>query len=466
MSELLDRQTDAGDRSTTNEAASAARGPSPAEPAEPAAEIERRDSGAWAVAAALAIGGVGLAAGSPLLVAAATLPLWFVAAAALGSRPVTALRIERRVSVGSSPGRSGDPGDAVTVTTAVTNVGEGPVVDARVADGVPADLPVVDGSPRASVSLSAGATTTFEYELELRRGEHAFGDATVEALDLTGTVTGARSVPVTGDDVATCTPAVESVPLGSGTNDYAGQVPTDEGGTGTEFYAVRDYEPGDPVGSIDWRRYAATRDLATVEYRAERSTRIVCVVDARASQFLTSPGSHLQAVDLSAAAARRTIATLTAAGHPTGLVTLSESDLSMVPPGIDAATRERTTDLLEGVTDDPGHSRTLSWHGSEAPTASLASRLPGEAQVYLFTSAVDDAPREVVESLRARDYAVRVVSPDVTEPAADLGTRLTAVARDSRLAGMRASGARVIDWHLDRPLAIVLREAVGEVAVR
>lgn len=441
--------------------------------------VERMQHGEWGVVAALLVGGLGVAVGSPLLVAGATIPLWFVAATALGTRPALTLEIERRVSVGGTAGRptdgagrdpgetvpSGDPGDAIGVTVAVKNRGEAPLVDVRVADGVPATLPVVDGTPRTCVTLDSGETATFTYHLELRRGEHDFGEATVRTRDLTGTVAATGSVRVAGDDRVTCTPVIDQVPLGSGTNDYAGEVPSDEGGSGTEFFAVRDYQPGDPVGAIDWRRYAATRDLATVEYRAERATRIVCVVDARPSQFLRPADSHLSAAALSTDAARRTVETLSRAGHPTGVLTLTATDRSYVPPGTDAETRERAASLLAGVRDSSARRR-LSWRESDTAVADIARKLPAEAQVYLFSSAVDHAPVEITEHLRARGYPVRFVSPDVTTGGEALGPRLSAVARDTRLSRLRASGARVVDWRLDRPLELVLRDAVGEVGVR
>lgn len=447
------------------------------------ADVERLGHAQWGVAAALAIGGSGVVVGSPLLVAAATLPLWFVAAATLGTRPQTAVSVDRHVSIGDvdrpasrvgsavedghgATGPSGDPGDTVTVAVTVRNVGEEPLPDLRIVDGVPAALPVVAGSPRRCVTLDAGAETTFEYELELRRGENAFGDGSVRTRDLTGTVAATRPVAVSGDRTVTCAPAVDGVPLGGGTNDYAGEVPTDEGGSGVEFFAVRDYEPGDPIRSIDWRRYAGTRELATVQYRAERATRIVCVVDARRSENVTPPDSRLPAVELSAGAARRTFDTLVGAGHPTGLVTLSPSGLSHVPPGTDATTRERATDLLDDVVATDEGAWLWTWRDDELPTEELARSLPGEALVYLFSSVVDDGPVDVVGRLRARGYSVRVVSPDLTAGSDRLGTRLEAVARDTRLARMRAAGARVVDWDLDRPLGLVLREAVGEVSRR
>ncbi|MXV63654.1 DUF58 domain-containing protein [Natronorubrum sp. JWXQ-INN-674] len=453
---------------------------------------DRTGNGEWGIVATLSLAGIGLAVGSQLLVAAATLPLWYVAAGVFGTRQDATVRLERRLSTeeraatagpaadsadSSSDVVAGDPGDTVSVRTTVRNVGSEPIVDLRVIDGVPDALPVVSGSPRTCVTLEPGAETTLEYGVELRRGEYVFDDATVRTRDLTGTVAETWTDPVAGNDTVRCSPAVEAVPLGGGTNDYAGEVPTDEGGSGIEFYAVREYQSGDPVSSIDWRRYAGTRELATVEYRAERATRIVCVVDARSSQFRAATTEQPPAVELSATAAERTVETLLSTGHPAGAVVVHKNQLASVSPGTGPTTRQRATNLLRATwqSDPAGAADARTIHGD--PLDELPQVLPGEAQVYLFSSFVDDQPVDLVRRLRARGYAVRVVSPDVTAGvdtdaaapdtgADDLATRLEAVDRGTRLAETRTTGARVVDWDLERPLALVLNDAIGEVGDR
>ncbi|AEH36520.1 DUF58 domain-containing protein [Halopiger xanaduensis] len=458
--------------------------------------VERVDRGEWGVAVALALAGIGLVVGSQVLVVAATVPLWYAAAAVFGTHQPTMVRLQRELAAdgddavvvgdggrtglevtgnGTSSGDEGrtvtaDPGDTVTVRTAIQNDGSETITDLRVVDAVPEGLSVVSGSPRACVTLEPLETATLEYEVVVRRGEHAFGDATVRTRNATGTVTETRTVSVAGDDAVRCSPTVGDAPLGSATNDYAGEVPTDEGGSGVEFYSVRDYELGDPVGAIDWRRYAATRELSTVEYRAERATRVVCVVDARRSQLRAATTAEIPAVDLSADAAERTFDALVDEGHPTGVVGIAEERIEAVEPGTDPATREEVSRVLDEVWDLEHGSQYVQQPSGDDLAAELATTLPGEAQVYLFSSFVDDEPVDLVAGLRTRGYSVRVVSPDVTASADgaadDTATRLESLDRTRRLARARAQGARVVDWPLERPLGLVLRNAIGEVGRR
>jgi len=440
--------------------------------------LERVGRGEWALAGALVLAGIGLALGNQLLVAASTLPLWYVGAAVFGSSRSAMVRVRRDLVVGDVPEKpltkeepvsgsgavSGTVGESVFVRTTVQNVGSETIVDLRVIDGVPAELPVVSGTPRTCVTLEPLESTTLEYELTLRRGEYTFEDVTVRTRDLSGTVTETWTVESVGDRTVRCSPPVDQVPLGGATNEYAGEVPTDEGGNGVEFHSVREYVPGDSVGSIDWRRYANSRELATVEYRAERATQVICLVDARLSQRRGTTLESLPAVERSAEATTRLFETLVDAGHPTGVVVWYDRSIETTPPGTGPATRERLRRALESAREGDGHDSQM-WFPSNDRIDQLVSQLPGDAQVFVFSAFTDDEPVDLTEQLRTWGYEVRVVSPDVTD-ADDVATRLAGLEREKRLTQVRTSGARVVDWDLEQPLGLILPAAVGEVRHR
>lgn len=457
---------------------------------------QKRESLLWPAIAAVLFAGVGIAAGSRLLLIAATLPLWYAAFESFSDSPSTTVSVSREITIGDTAVQTngtepladggqavrdttaahaeadtqfGDPGDTVTVRTTVENVGDSPVVDLRVRDGVPSSLEVTDSSAEQCVSLAVGERKTYEYEIELRRGEHVFGPADIRTRDMTGIVSKTWTEQVGGDGRIECVPTVDNVPLDSGTNDYAGRVPSDEEGAGVEFYSVREYQPGDSIRSIDWRRYAATRELSTVEYRAERATRIVCAVDARRSQLETPTDSAIPTVSLSADAAHQTFETLLGEGHPTGVVGLYggkiNDELAYVPSGTDAETRQCASELLETIRaherpEDPYIGSRSGDHATE-----LERLLSGETQVFLFTSMADSKPVDLVETLTARGYTVHVISPNVTGGAETAPARLERLSRNNRLTELRRTGAHVVDWDLGRPLELVISEALQEVNV-
>lgn len=440
------------------------------------ADAVRTTGGGWAVGFALVVFGAGILTASPLLVALAVVPLGFVAAAGFDSAPTAPISTERELrmatasedALGSADtdGLSGSPGERVTVRLAVRNDGTDPVVDLRIRDQVPDTLPVVDGSAEACVTLKASETRVIEYTVELQRGEHSFGDVDIRVRGAGSTEMRTQTLAVEGDSRLTCFTTVDDVPIAEGDNDLAGEIPTDDGGSGIEFYSIREYEPGDSVRSIDWRRYANTRDLATIEFRAERATKVVCLLDQRSSQRRGPSDDHLTALSLSVAAAEQTFETILDSGYPAGIFGFKDHLLLSVKPGTDDKTRQMGRDFLGSIDGPEDNSKEYARSWWEKPLSAVPLRLPGEAQVILFSTFTDSMPVELVEQLRIHGYPVCVVSPDIASERPDTAGRLTAVQRRTRLAEARQQGATVVDWDLGQPLGLVLDRVVSEVSSR
>lgn len=438
-------------------------------------EQTRLDNGEWALAVSVVLVGAGIAAGNPFLVVLAVIPLGFVAAVGFTVPSEATVELHREVSfegdtenisLEESGTLSGDPGQGATVTLTVHNEGDTALVDLRVLDGVPEELPVVGGTHRGCLTVRPDESATVEYEVELRQGEHVFGDATVRNRGVGGTVMDTWTQHVSGADALTCFPGVSQAPVDGGTNDYAGEIPTDEGGSGVEFYSVREYEPGDPIRSIDWRRYANNRDLATVEFRAERATRVVCLLDRRMSQNRAESENHLPALDLSIAAAERTFEATVSAGYPTGVIGFGERLQVIVDPGTNPETRVRANGAFDAfrARREQASDNARTYWGS--PVESIPRHLPGEAQVILFSSFVDEVPVKLVRQLRVHGYPVFAVSPDVASGRHDAAGRLVASERRTHLAEARTAGAEVVDWDVEQPLGVVLDRVVRGVSSR
>jgi uncharacterized protein (DUF58 family) len=420
---------------------------------------------------------MGILTGTPLLVGVSLVPLGFVGAVGFDTAPTPVVSLKRDLALADdetdpdwtateSEPFTGDPGQRVTVRLAIRNEGTEPLVDVRIKDGLPEDIPLVDGTPDACLTLGPEETEVIEYDIELRRGEYTFSDAIIRTRGTLGTVHRTETESVQGEETVGCFPTVEDVPLDDGTNNYAGEIPTNESGSGVEFYSVRDYEPGDPVRSIDWRRYASTRELATIEFRAERSTQVVCLIDHRESQRRAQSDDHLPALDLTATATRRTFETVIDSGYPAGIMGFDDRLVCSIEPGTDAGTQKRGVDFLDEVrkehADGREHART-QWGN---PVTKIPTLLPGEAQVVLFSSFVDDLPVDIVEQLRIHGYPVCVVSPDVASGREDASGRLTALTRRTRLADARAQEARVVDWDQGESLGVILNRIASEVSSR
>ncbi|PGF16331.1 DUF58 domain-containing protein [Natrinema sp. CBA1119] len=420
----------------------------------------------------------------------------------------TGLRLERAIEDARvRPGRS------VTVTLSVTNESDRVASDVRVVDHPPADVPVTTGSPAFATAVRPGETVTHEYELTPPRGEYEFGTATVRCRSLSATAVTTDEFEPAGETGFTCETLLDSFPFQDRTIQYVGQTPTDDGGSGVEFFSTREYRRGDPMNRIDWHRFARTGDLATVEYREERAVTIVFVIDDRASVHRDAPGGGPDSYDLTLYAASRGVVASLEDGNRTGLVTLSGD--TWIEPGGGSDTRSRVEDALEdaatqspsGSASPPGSatdrpiadggegttcSRSLSEQrsdGGEGTTCSrslseqrsdggegaadsrsdksslavdLERRLPRRAQVVFCTPLSEAGAVDLVETLRTRGRAVTVVSPDLTTGVASTvttGMQVAGLQRANRVDELRGLGTTVVDWQLEDPLSVDLARA-------
>ncbi|WP_433633869.1 DUF58 domain-containing protein [Halomicrococcus sp. NG-SE-24] len=404
-------------------------------------------------AVALLAGGVGVVAGSPVVLLVGVVGVAFAAYARSGSPPSTDVALSRSVS-DLAPA----PGDEIRVEVTVENAGDRTLPDLRVVDGVPEALRVVDGSPRLGTALRPGKQAMFAYTVEAVRGEHAFDPATVIARDFSGARE--REFEVKNDTTVACTPELsataEDVPLREQTTRHTGRVTTSEGGAGVEFYATREYRRGDPVSRIDWNRRAKTGELTTVDFRQEGVATVVLLVDAREQAYLAADPESPSAVEFAVRAAGKTFAALLDGGDRVGLAALSPENLWLAPGAGDhhrAEAREllaRSETLSRTPPEEPFYSTiTMRW---------LRRRLPTNAQVVFFSPLCDAYAPEVARRLAAAGHAVTVVSPDPTTDDSP-GTRLAAAERTRHLRSLRAGGVRAVDWDTDEDLGVVLAHA-------
>jgi uncharacterized repeat protein (TIGR01451 family) len=406
-------------------------------------------------AVALLMGAVGIYLSRPVVLLLAVVPVAYAAYARQGSPPSVSLSVEREFE-----DESPSPGDDVEVTVAVTNTGSAPLWDLRLVDDVPPGLEVTGGSPRLATALRPGRTARFTYVVTAHGGNHEFDRLEAIVRDLAGTHEVLRTVDTAG--VLECLPDVDAasdVPLRAASSRFTGRVPTQTGGEGIEFYATREYRPGDSPTRVDWNRYAATRELATLEFRQERAATVMLLVDAREQAHRAPEEGAESALRRSVEAAAEVFASLQDAGDRVGIVGFGPESC-WLPPNAGTGHRERARTLL-------------ATHGAFSPEPPgtdyyprrqlemVHRRAPVDAQFILFSPVTDDYIATVARRLQAYGHPVTVVSPDVTT--SDTVTRrLATVERRVRLNRLRESEVRVVDWRSDELLAVALARASEE----
>ncbi|UPV76447.1 DUF58 domain-containing protein (plasmid) [Halorussus limi] len=381
--------------------------------------------------------------------------------------PEVSVAIERAIS-----DRSPLPSDEVEVTLTLRNDGEEPIPDLRVVDGVPEQLGVSSGSPRFGTSLQPGEAAAFSYEVRARRGTHEFGETRLVARNVSGSAERRwereADLPDAPDPdeaaTITCETRADDVPLPADTASHPGQITTDSGGEGVEFYATREYQPADPMSRIDWKRYAKTRELTTVDFRETQAATVVLVVDTRTPAHVSRRSGEPDAVELTRYAAERLAEAFVRRNDRVGLALFGPAERYLDPGGGEGqlarvrAELDATPEASDhgiGLFDESRRQR-----ANESRFETLRKRMPDGAQVVFLSPMADEYAVEVVRRFKAYGHAVTVVSPDVTG-SETAGGSVERIERDRRLGDLRGP-VRVVDWSPDEPI----RSAVSKATAR
>lgn len=407
----------------------------------------RRWRGVTAVALGLAA--IGVVAGRASVIMMAVVGVAFAAYPELSTPPQVNLELERELSEDTP-----DHDEDVEVTVGVRNVGENTLADLRIVEGVPPMLQVTGGTARHAATLRPDAETTFTYTVRAVEGTHHFEPATAIARDIAGTIE--VETTVGGDATLEVLSEVPDVPLRRQTHQFVGDIATDEGGVGVEFYQTREYNKGDALARVNWNRYAKTGELSTVEFRKERGAAVVLCVDAREPAYRTADDDIPNGVAYAHTAARELLDAMADATHTVGLASLSDREACWLGVGAGDEHLDRARQLL--ATD-----ASLSKYPPEAAEphrwdeqlTTLRARLPSEAQVVLLSPLTDAFAVEAALTLEASGHSVTVISPDVSADGT-VGERAARAQRNNNIFSLRGSGVRVVDWPPADPLGAVL----------
>lgn len=388
-------------------------------------------------AGALAVSAVGVGFGEPAVVLTAALGIALVGVARVWS-PEPTVSLTRSLST-ERPA----PGDEVTVTVTVRNTGDRTLPDIRLFDGVPAGLTVVGGSPRVTTALRPGKAITVEYTVEAVDGRHTFEPGVVVVGDPVGATETVTTVE--GPTTLSCgfgRPTTATEPPRPQVSVNPGRQLGTESGSGVEFDALREYRTGDPPARIDWHHRAKTGDLATVEFREPRLSKVAVLVDTRPAAYVATPGG-VPAPRHGAVAAFTLASGLLAEGVPVGVGTVPPGE-EWTAVGTGPAHRARLRERLAGEDAVPWLSPTADPPVPEV-VAALTARLSSDVQVLFVSPLCDDGSVAIARRLDAAGHSVTVVSPDCTD-GGNVAGAYGRLDRWRRLSTLRGAGVPVTDW--------------------
>jgi uncharacterized protein (DUF58 family) len=358
------------------------------------------------------------------------------------------------------------PNSNVDVTVTVINRGSA-LEEVLLTDLVPAGLTVRSGFSRYLLRLAMGESYTFAYTVSGPRGGYVFEALEVQANDHLAVRSSRTRVEAQGRlFVFPLVTRVRNIAIRPRrTRVYAGMIPARAGGAGTEFFGVREYQPGDPPSSINWR--ASARDTDTLyanEYQQERVADVGIVLDGRLRTNEFAHGHSLFEYSVQAAASLSDA--LLNQGNRVGLL-LYASYLGWTFPGYGKIQRERILHALASAR--AGESQVFS-NLEYIPTRLF----PPESQIVFVSPLTEDDLKPLIQ-LRAQGYDVLVVSPNPvkfelsylpsSDPNVDLAGRIIHMERLLLLQRLERAGIHVLDWDVQEPFDLLVKRRLGRLPV-
>jgi len=305
--------------------------------------------------------------------------------------------------------------------------------------------------------LAPEESCTLSYELTATAGQHDFADISVVLSDLVGTHEQEYRVEAGGEIVCRPKPTPLQTPfLRKLTTPYAGRLSTEKPGEGLEFHSVREYRTGDPLKRIDWNQYATSRELATLQFRTERSAAVVLVGDVRQSAYVRARTTDRHAADRGLDAIGRLMVTLLEEDHRVGLTTLGPE--FWIPPGNGSDHRNRLLDALAEAEVFSSSPPTAEFP-IRLRTMQLLIRMTETTQVVICTPLLDDTVEIQVQMLESAGHEVAVVSPNPSRMETHGGI-VAGLERKQRISRIHGYGVPVVDWSLDEGLDIAVSETM------
>ena len=353
------------------------------------------------------------------------------------------------------------PNSEVTMTVTVTNHGSH-LEEVLIEDHVPADLTIRFGHSRHLLRLPKDSSHTFTYKVAGPRGGYVFESVRATINDPFRVTS--RKVELKAQGQLFVFPPVMRLRHVAihprRTRVYAGMIPARAGGTGTEFFGVREYHPGDPTRAINWRASAHHDDvLYANEFQQERVADVGMVLDGRLRTNEFAHGHSLFEYSVQAAAALADA--LLAQGNRVGMLVYA-AFLRWTIPGYGKIQREKILHSLAHA--KPGGSEVF------ADLEHLPTRLfPPESQIIMISPLHEDDLRPLVQ-LRAQGYQVLVISPNPVKfelaylpktRNVELAGRVVAMERVLLLQKVRRAGIQVLDWNVSEPFDHVVKRTLS-----
>ncbi len=321
---------------------------------------------------------------------------------------------------------------------------------------------LTSGNTCQRVLLRPGESTNLTYSFSSIRGNYSWENILVKVSDPLGLISTEINLPASGDiQVRPSIRKYKPIPLRPRSTLHSpGSIPARLGGSGIDFYGVREYHAGDPLRSLDWRMTARhPNKFFTKEFEQEEIAEIGLILDARQNTEMRVGDDSLFEHSVNAAASLAE--TFLHQGHRVSLLVYGRR-LTIVFPGYGKTQLHRVMSCLSRAKVE--FDEHASTHLDFLPIRMFPSR-----SMIIVISPLASGDRMLYQRLRANGYQTFLVSPDPIEFAdpllrkdtySRLAVRTARIERRLQLDSISQMQIPVIDWKVNQPLFPLVRNAM------
>jgi uncharacterized protein (DUF58 family) len=365
------------------------------------------------------------------------------------------LQAERKIS----KHRSGDL-ISVEVGVVLKNLGIETLL-VSITDDPQEAMEISEGKLTRRAVLKNGGTTAINYHFRARRGHFIWHKLRVTVSDTLGVVETHLKLAAEGE--VKIQPQLKRYkPImvrPHGTLHSPGSIPARIGGSGTNFWGVREYHPGDSLRWLDWRLTARyPHKFFTKEFEREEIAEIGIILDARQKLEL-KPGRD-SLLDHGIGAASSLAEMFLHQGHRVSCMVFGEQ-ISKIFPGYGKQQLRKIMNCLAQVKNSP-YTRSL-----DSLDFLPVGMYPSHALIIVI-SPLTMNDWSFFPRLRGSGYRVLLISPNPIHfyrsdkelnPHDEIIVRAANLERQVKLRNIAALRIGVIDWEIEEPLAPLVNHA-------
>lgn len=351
-------------------------------------------------------------------------------------------------------------GTRIPVKLTVTNEGE-TIEELQLFDYIPPGLRVVEGDISLIGLFEKGDSAELTFTVDGERGLYEFRNAEIWAADSMSLMRRHQYLRMKDGVSLSVIPPLQRItaPLirPRSTRTFAGYIPAHKGGSGIDFFGVREYQQGDSMRHINWKANARRPGtFFTNEFELERVADVGIILDGRMRSLGRADDTTL--FDAAVPATAAIAGAFLTAGNRVSLLIYGQF-INWTVPGYGKVQRERILYALARAR--VGDSQVFN------KLQNLPVRLfPPKSQIVMVSPLLPD-DLTLLHAMRSYGYSVLVISPDpitheltlldTDDGAVALGARLARVNRALLFRKLRQAGVRVVNWDVRQPLDKIIR---------